>query len=131
MSADLDGELSEIERALLRAHVADCGACDEHARSIAAAAVQLRFAALEQPDLPPFVVARRSRVSLRAVQAVAAAAAVAAATGLGTTLRVPAEPAAAAPQRTPSRIVDITDHKLVSIGPTYLKAPRRGSVQAQ
>jgi predicted anti-sigma-YlaC factor YlaD len=131
ISADLDGELSEIERALLRAHVADCLACEERARAVAATTVQLRYAGLEQPELPPYVVARRSRVSVRTLQTGAAAAAVAAAAVLGTAFGVAQQGSPSAPQPAPSKIVDITDHKLVSIGPTYLKPRQRGRIEAQ
>ena len=131
MSADLDGELSEIERALLRAHVADCAGCTGHVRELAAATVRLRFAALEQPDLPAFVAPRTSRVPLRAVQAVAAAAAVATAAGLGTLLGAPQAPSSPAPHRVPSRIVDVTDQKLLGLGRTYLKTPQRPNFRAR
>jgi anti-sigma factor RsiW len=127
ISADLDGELSEIERALLRVHVAGCASCAEHVRAVAGATVQLRFAALEQPELAPFAVPRGSRVSLRTVQAVAAAAAVAGAAGLGTLFAAPQEPSSPVPRHVPSRIVDVTDQKLLGLGRTYLKTPQQSS----
>ena len=65
------------------------------------------------------------------VALVAAAAAVAAAAGLGTLLAAPQEPNSPVPRRVPSRIVDVTDQKLLGLGRTYLKAPQRSRFRAQ
>jgi predicted anti-sigma-YlaC factor YlaD len=74
-SARLDGELSELELVQLDAHLGRCAACAEYAQLIAATAVELRAAALEQPAAPIALPSRRRRVRL--VPAAAAAAVVA------------------------------------------------------
>ena len=83
-SLRLDCELSELESALLEAHLKHCPACAAFAVAAEAVAQQLRSAALEQLDEPVRLSARRTASSLRAVQLGAAAALVAAAAGLGT-----------------------------------------------
>jgi predicted anti-sigma-YlaC factor YlaD len=132
-SVDLDGQLAELERALLRAHLERCEDCAEHVRALAATTAQLRFARLAQPELPPFAAPRRGLVSLRAVQTAAAAAAVAVAAGLGAALGVQGRPTSPAPAHAgvpaPSRIVDVTDHKLSALGRTYLRqSPAPGAL---
>ena len=83
-SLRLDGELSELESALLEAHLKRCNACAAFAVAAEAVALQLRCAAPEQLEQPGRLPARRTASSLRAVQLGAAAALVAAAAGLGT-----------------------------------------------
>ena len=80
-SLQLDGELSELERALLDAHVARCEPCAVYVREVAAATEQLRAADLELPA-EPISVPGRQRI-LRPVHVSAAAALLAVAVGLG------------------------------------------------
>jgi hypothetical protein len=82
VSLDLDGELSEVEHALLRAHLERCGACAAAARDVWVFTVALRAAPLERPVTVP-ALPRRRRPAVRVFQVGAAAAAVAAAVGLG------------------------------------------------
>ena len=81
VSRELDGELSEFERVLLAAHVADCAPCRSFKADVAAITAELRSAPLERlgrrVELP-----LRRRLSLRPLQAAAAAMAVMA-VGLG------------------------------------------------
>jgi hypothetical protein len=79
ISLRLDGELSELERALLRAHLVRCGGCRTFARDIDGATHALRAAPLERLSRP-IAIPRRSVLSggLRRVGAFAAAASVAA-----------------------------------------------------
>jgi predicted anti-sigma-YlaC factor YlaD len=82
VSLGLDGELSEIEQALLCAHVGRCAACAGFERDADALTRELRAAPLERPavaGMPP----RRRSVAVRSLQVGAAAAAVALAAGLG------------------------------------------------
>jgi predicted anti-sigma-YlaC factor YlaD len=77
-----DGELSELESALLVAHLRRCDGCASFALGVDAVAAQLRTAPLEELARP--VRLPEGRAPLRAVQLGAAAALVAAAAGLGT-----------------------------------------------
>jgi predicted anti-sigma-YlaC factor YlaD len=67
-----DGELSELESALLDAHRGRCESCRTFARGIEAVAAALRTAQLQHPE--PLVLATRSgrRTGLRALQVAAA-----------------------------------------------------------
>jgi predicted anti-sigma-YlaC factor YlaD len=84
VSLGLDEELSELERAMLTAHLGRCDACAHYAEQVSALTVALRTAPLEQPDRTVVVGGRRrSLVPARAVQAFAAAAVVVVAVGVG------------------------------------------------
>lgn len=75
LSLRLDGELSQLEGAFLRAHLGRCAGCQTFEAHIEAFTSELRSSPLEQ--LPqPVALPYRRRVSFRGVQAVAAAAAV-------------------------------------------------------
>jgi ferric-dicitrate binding protein FerR (iron transport regulator) len=75
-SLRLDGELSEIEDALLSAHVRRCAACREYEEVVCAVVVMLRAQPLEQIRHPmPVPVPRRTIVRPSALARVAAVAA--------------------------------------------------------
>lgn len=80
-SLGLDGELSEVELALLRAHVGRCAACAAYARDLDGLTQELRSAPLQRPG--GCVPVRRRRPGARRLQLGLAAAVVAVATGLG------------------------------------------------
>ena len=84
-SLRLDSELSELEQALLDAHLARCESCAAYALAIGQAAAVMRSARpvpLSEPILLP---SRRRALPVRALRAaVATAAVVACAAGLGT-----------------------------------------------
>ena len=82
VSLGLDGELSELEQALLRAHVGRCATCAGFERDADALTRELRGAPLERPVVAGMPQRRRS-AGMRVLQVSAAAAAVALAAGLG------------------------------------------------
>jgi anti-sigma factor RsiW len=85
-SLRLDGELSELEQALYRAHLDRCAACAEYAAAVAVTTERIRSAALQRLTGPiALPLRRRFAFPARALQAgTATAAALAAAVGLGT-----------------------------------------------
>jgi predicted anti-sigma-YlaC factor YlaD len=80
-SIGLDGELSQVGQAALRAHVGRCATCAAFARNLGALTQELRAAPLELP--PVAVSTSRRRSTTRALQLCAAGAAVILAAGLG------------------------------------------------
>ena len=72
-----DGELSELERKLLDAHLARCPACASFSVEVAAIAAELRAAALVPLAQPVAIPSWRRRPVYARVRAVGAAAAVA------------------------------------------------------
>jgi anti-sigma factor RsiW len=86
-SLRLDGELSQLERALLDAHLARCAACRSFAAETAAYTLELRSFEPEQPTAP-IVLPRRATGSFRSLQTGVAAAMVIAAAALGSALGV-------------------------------------------
>ena len=86
-----DGELSELERKLLEAHVRRCSACARFAVEVAALAAELRAAALQPLPRPVSVPLWRRRPAYARLRAVGAAAAVAV-MALGVASRAPLAP---------------------------------------
>jgi anti-sigma factor RsiW len=82
VSLALDGELSEIEQASLRAHLGSCAACACFERDLDALTMELRAAPPARPAVE-VMLPRRRRVAVRALPIGAAAAAVVLAAGLG------------------------------------------------
>jgi predicted anti-sigma-YlaC factor YlaD len=80
-SLRLDGELSELEGALLEKHLETCGSCMSFAERLTATALSLRTTPPEAPRIR-FQIPKRTRVSFPASRRVAVAA-IAAALGLG------------------------------------------------
>src|SRR5215218_955231 len=81
-SLALDGELSQFEHALLRAHVEQCDGCRSYQVGLVATTDRLRSAPLERLSRP-VVLPQRQRVSFRGVQVGLVAALVVVALGLG------------------------------------------------
>ena len=81
-SLALDGELTEVEQARLRAHVARCAACAGFARDVDVLTRELRSAPLTRPAVVEMPRRRRS-AGMRSFQVLAASAAIACAAGLG------------------------------------------------
>jgi predicted anti-sigma-YlaC factor YlaD len=77
ISAQLDGELSELGSARLSVHLRDCPACSAHAQELAAIAAELRVAPLDRPEFEIWLPRRRVTAPLRTAPVrIAAAAAV-------------------------------------------------------
>ena len=80
----LDGELSEFETAIMRAHLERCDECSAFADDVAAIARALRTTPLQVPSTPVVLEPRRRvPMPLRRVQLGAAAALVLVAAGVG------------------------------------------------
>jgi len=82
VSALLDGELSELEEAVLRLHLDGCAACRTFHAGAVSIRGSLRAAPLEQLDFP-IVMPNRRYVATRWIQGASAAAVVLVAIGLG------------------------------------------------
>ncbi|HXY17166.1 MAG TPA: zf-HC2 domain-containing protein [Gaiellaceae bacterium] len=82
VSLELDDELSEVEDALLRAHVGRCAACAAFARDVDGLTQEIRTTRLQRP-VATRVSLHRRRAATRTLQLGAAAAAVAIAGGFG------------------------------------------------
>jgi predicted anti-sigma-YlaC factor YlaD len=81
VSLGLDGELSQVGKSRLRAHVGRCAACAAFALDLEALTQELRTAPLERPSVAQVQARRRS--ALRMLQVGVAAAAVVLAAGFG------------------------------------------------
>ncbi|MEP6976766.1 MAG: zf-HC2 domain-containing protein [Thermoleophilia bacterium] len=81
-SLRVDGELPQLQRAMLRKHLAACSGCTAFDSDLAASTAALRTAPMELLERP-VVIPRRRRSALRVAPAFAAAAAVAFVFGLG------------------------------------------------
>jgi predicted anti-sigma-YlaC factor YlaD len=82
-SLGLDGELSQVEQALLRAHVGRCAVCAEFTSDVGELTQELRTTELERVVVEGLPARRRSS-GRRTLQLGAAAAVVVIAAGLGT-----------------------------------------------
>jgi predicted anti-sigma-YlaC factor YlaD len=80
---ELDGELSEFERALMQAHLDRCAECRAFSTDVVEITARLRSAPLEPLPQPVTLPDRRRVASFRHLQVAAAAAVVLAAAGLG------------------------------------------------
>jgi predicted anti-sigma-YlaC factor YlaD len=78
ISAQLDGELSELAAARLSAHLGECPACSAYARDLAAISSRLRRAPLERPSREIVLPRRGGLPAFHGAAAVAAAVAIAA-----------------------------------------------------
>jgi predicted anti-sigma-YlaC factor YlaD len=85
VSLRLDDEISELEDALLEAHLRRCGACREYEANVRGAVLSLRTRPLERMD-QPIVISGRRRALLRPASVARVAAVVAAVVGVTTVL---------------------------------------------
>ena len=83
ISLQLDGELSELGRTRLAAHLARCASCRDFARAAEAATLALRTSPVDQPSRQ-ILIPHRGRTRLRAVQAGGIAAMLLVATAVAT-----------------------------------------------
>ena len=83
VSAQLDGELSELGTARLSAHLRECEACTAYALEVSAIANRLRAAPLERPGTGVALPVRRRRAGLQIAAAAAVAVAAASSLALG------------------------------------------------
>lgn len=87
-SLRLDGELSELENALLDAHLARCGGCKAFAREADGIAMALRSVAMERLEEPLVIAVAPRAPRVRALQVAIASALVLVAAALGSALGV-------------------------------------------
>ena len=87
ISLELDGELSQLERRMLAAHLDRCAECDAYQADVATFTHSLRTAPAERPQRP-FVLPRRRWSSLGSAQVGVAAMLAFAALGVGSQLGV-------------------------------------------
>ncbi len=85
VSLQLDGELAELERRMLAAHLERCAECAAYADDLEQFTYAIRSAPLERLERP-VVIERRRRLSGVRLQVAAAAGLAVAALGLGTQL---------------------------------------------
>lgn len=113
-SLRLDGELSELEEALLAAHVRRCAACREYEEMLSAAVVVLRAQPLEQIQHPVAVPARRhTRVRPMGLARVAAVAA--AVVGVTTVLSTQSPNSPSTPSGSSASVPETTDNDLAQL----------------
>ena len=82
VSLRIDGELSQLEDAMLQAHLARCEPCSAYAVDVAATTRELRAAGQERLERP-IALPHRRRVSFGTIQVAAAAAVALVAVGVG------------------------------------------------
>lgn len=110
-SLRLDGEISELEDALLVAHLRGCAACSEYEETIRGAVLTLRAQPLERIE-HQVVVAGRRRIPIRPVAAARVAAVVAAVVGVSAVLGTQAANGPTTPSSPSSPQVAVDDNDL-------------------
>lgn len=115
VSLDLDGELSELEGAMLRAHAVRCPACAAFQAEASAFTDRLRLSPLE-PLPAPMTLPPRRRTVARFTQVGAAAAVAVLAAGIGTSLSTSTD------RR--SLTASVPPPTTASLSLAYLDAPR-------
>jgi len=113
VSLGLDGELSQVEQALLRAHIGRCASCAGFERNLAALTLEIRRAPLQRPARAALPDRRRS-TGRRVLQVGAAAAAVAIAAALGSLAGSLTSPSHAT-ERTANAVVRVASLSTVGI----------------
>jgi predicted anti-sigma-YlaC factor YlaD len=105
VSLRLDDEISELEEALLEAHLHRCAACREFEASVRGAVVALRAQPLEEIDHPVIVSGRR-RLPVRRGAVASVAAVAAAVVGVSTVLSTQASksPSTHVPTQLPAAV---------------------------
>src|SRR5436305_13429952 len=93
VSAQLDGELSELGSARLSAHLRECEACTAYTLELSAIATRLRAAPLERPGTGVALPARRRRAGMQIAAAAAVAGAAASSLAVAQWLRSARRPA--------------------------------------
>jgi anti-sigma factor RsiW len=102
ISLGLDGELSELERRMLEAHLVRCPDCQAYAGDIAEFTHELRTAPLEQLE-HPIVIGGPRRATLARVQVAVAAAFAIAVIGSALQVAAPGAGRSSASAQTPTR----------------------------
>jgi predicted anti-sigma-YlaC factor YlaD len=122
-SLRLDGELSQFEQALVRAHVGRCAACAEFERCLDALTSEIRREPLQRPARAPML-ERRRRTGRRALQICAAVATVAVAAALGSLAGSLASPGRATELTAPEVVRVASDSTGATVRPgTRLQPP--------
>ena len=107
-SLRLDGELSELEEALLAAHVRRCAACRDYEETVSATVRVLRAQPLERVEHPVAVPARR-RMRVPPLGLARVAAVAAAVVGVTTVLSTQSSNSPSTPSAPPASVSATTD----------------------
>jgi ferric-dicitrate binding protein FerR (iron transport regulator) len=108
VSLRLDEEISELEDALLEAHLRRCASCRKFEESVRSMVVVLRSQPLEEID-HPVVVSGRRRLPMRPGAVASAAAALAAVVGVATVLSTQPTKRPPTPAPAPTPAADVRD----------------------
>lgn len=128
VSAQLDGELSELGSARLSAHLRECDACAAYALDLASISTRLRTAPLERPQTSVELPARRRPALQLAAVAAAVVAVAASSLALGHALGSsgPSAPTATRSVTAPTLGQDIVNQHILAL---ERRLPRSGSLR--
>ena len=127
VSLELDGELSQLERAMVAAHLERCGSCRAYEADVTALTAKLRATPPERAERAVDLPRRRRPAALAGqLQVGAAAAVVVVAAGLSILSGSPSPERGATPEapRNATSLLRFLDEAQVDATPSYVRGPR-------